>query len=380
MQIHCVMEEDFDSAPRWKITAKKGLGFWPEEAAGEWSSSDYKKTPVLTGEFDELDFAEKTEGGNRYVLVVSAKGERVWFNAGAIKIPQAGRYPLAFDYATQVRKAQHGIRGSATVIYEDQTLEFGLMAVRAKTRREGPRTGATRIGTTSTPYTIVGPGLYRGYVTPRGKYVTAHGDNGLRKSLSIYVHQQWEDDKWVNGVRKKSGRSNNVFIHPAAIPDWLDGCLALGHEFSDFGFVSGPDSTEAHMELFAMLGIKTDAEFTKTQKLADAKKPRALITMTDKRPGAVDVVTLRVHLPIDPADPRATDDSFTLSSSDGSYQKTLGTKHDAIPGDKSLDLVFDGIDRSLVYSLEVDPGKDGTPYFVFESMPYSKIVSDKLAR
>lgn len=367
IEIHCAMLEDFESKPLWSIYSKKGLGFWPEASRGVWDKKDFKDTERVTGEALEIESADSA-AKNHYVLIQHGT-EKVWINVGKVK--SGSGYSLGFEYATQKRTAQYGIHGVAQATYGGKTLDFKLMAVRAKTRREGDN-----LGTRSGDFTLVGPGLYRGYVQARQKYVNEHGDDGLYRSVSIYVWGQFEDGKWVGGVRKKSGRSTNIFIHPAHIPDWLDGCLALGYNTSDYGFESAEDSTKAMRAVFELLGITTKAEYTKAQKLADAKKPKVIITMTDKRPGSTDKAVLRIRVPIDPTNAATADDTFRLVSSDGSsYDKTLRMKDDAEPGDKVVDLVFEEIDRSLSYSLEIDPGADGEKYFLFEDLPYSQLAS-----
>ncbi len=373
MEVHCTFEKNFESKPLWKITVKNGLGFWPEEYKGEWKKEDFLKTSQLTGDFLEIESVEKTEGGNCYILVKNGD-DNVWLNVGKIKVKQGTGYELEYQYAKQIRKAQYGIRGTALVKYQDKTLEFKLMAVRAKTRRDGLVTGKDRIGTKSTPFTLVGTGLFQGIVMPRGKYETKHGDDGLYYSLSIYLWRQYEDGKWVEGVKKIKERSTNVFIHPAYIPDWLDGCLALGHNFSEYGFVSAEDSEKAMREVFELLGITTKDQFTKLQNLSWNKKPKVIITMTDKRAGSSEKATLKVRIPVDPADSKSADDTFTLYSADDSYRKTLSVKDDSKPGDKSVDLVYGDLERSLIYSLEVNPGAEGKKYFIFENLSYSDIL------
>ncbi|MBW2662687.1 MAG: hypothetical protein JRD93_12025, partial [Deltaproteobacteria bacterium] len=120
----------------------------------------------------------------------------------------------------------------------------------------------------------------------RGKYRKKYKDDGLWKSQSIYIWGQEEpaeSGKWVAGVRKKVKRSQNIFIHPAHFPDDLDGCLALGGYFSDYGFVSYKDSRQALQEVFKLIGISAKQQFKKAQKLPTKKKPKFIITVTDIR-------------------------------------------------------------------------------------------------
>ena len=127
-------------------------------------------------------------------------------------------------------------------------------------------------------------------------------------------------------------------------------------------------------EVFELLGITTKDQFTKLQNLSWNKKPKVIITMTDKRAGSSEKATLKVRIPVDPADSKSADDTFTLYSADDSYRKTLSVKDDSKPGDKSVDLVYGDLERSLIYSLEVNPGAEGKKYFIFENLSYSDIL------
>lgn len=76
---------------------------------------------------------------------------------------------------------------------------------------------------------------------------------------------------------------------------------------------------------------------------------------------------LEVTFDIDPEDPTSRDDKITLSADDGSYKKTLTCKDDVKAGDRKTTLRWEGLDTSKKYSLEVDPGKEGKPYFLAKS-------------
>jgi hypothetical protein len=86
------------------------------------------------------------------------------------------------------------------------------------------------------------------------------------------------------------------------------------------------------------------------------------------------IPTLQIRLAIDPADATSADDKFTLKSTDGTYQKVMTVKDDSIPGDEFTDLVFENLKTTLNYTLEVDPGKEGSPYKVFENVPFQDLV------
>ncbi len=87
-----------------------------------------------------------------------------------------------------------------------------------------------------------------------------------------------------------------------------------------------------------------------------------------------EIPSLHIRLPIDPAKAESLDDKFTLSSSDGSYEKILTVKDDMTPGDEFVDLIYDNLKPKLNYSLEVNPGKEGSPYKLFEDVPYNDII------
>lgn len=80
--------------------------------------------------------------------------------------------------------------------------------------------------------------------------------------------------------------------------------------------------------------------------------------------------TFRISFEIDPNDVSCADDTFTLQSTDGSYEQVKTVKDDLIAGNNKMDLLFDGVDSSLSYSLKIDPGSGGSPYFIFENKPY----------
>ncbi len=83
---------------------------------------------------------------------------------------------------------------------------------------------------------------------------------------------------------------------------------------------------------------------------------------------------LYLRLPIDPSDAASKDDKFKLTSTDGKYEKTLTVKDDQVPGDKYLDLVFRNLKMSQNYTLEIDPGKEGKPYKIFENVPFKDLI------
>jgi len=86
---------------------------------------------------------------------------------------------------------------------------------------------------------------------------------------------------------------------------------------------------------------------------------------------------LRVRLDVDPADARTCNDRFTLRGSGPSglrYEQVRTVRDDLVPGDHAVDLLFDGLVPDLSYSLEIDPGRQGKPYFAFEDVSWSRLA------
>ena len=86
------------------------------------------------------------------------------------------------------------------------------------------------------------------------------------------------------------------------------------------------------------------------------------------------IPALHVRIPIDPSEAASHDDTFTLKSTDGSYQNQQTIKDDKVPGDAYIDLIFENLKVSLNYTLEVNPGAQGSPYKVFENVPYQELI------
>ncbi len=81
-----------------------------------------------------------------------------------------------------------------------------------------------------------------------------------------------------------------------------------------------------------------------------------------------------IQLDIDPDEAASADDTFTLFSTDSgqSFKQTKTIKDDKVSGDDYVDLTYIGLKRDLSYTLEVDPGKEGDPYMIFENKPFGK--------
>lgn len=89
------------------------------------------------------------------------------------------------------------------------------------------------------------------------------------------------------------------------------------------------------------------------------------------------VLKVRVRLAINPNDTASRDDQFILHAVRGSSeQKIIKTiKDDQVPGDNSVDLVYEHLWRDHRYTLEVDPGAEGEPYQVFKDVPLSQLIA-----
>jgi hypothetical protein len=81
---------------------------------------------------------------------------------------------------------------------------------------------------------------------------------------------------------------------------------------------------------------------------------------------------VEVTVDVDPNDPKTQDDKITLMADDGSYEETLAVKDDVTPGDAKTTLRFKVKDPSKPHSLQVDPGKEGQPYFVVVGKTFKK--------
>ena len=84
------------------------------------------------------------------------------------------------------------------------------------------------------------------------------------------------------------------------------------------------------------------------------------------------------RLEIDPESEEAQDDKFTLFSTDEgkTYSKTLTVKDDKVPNNEVTDLEFTGLNPSLNYSLEIDPGDEGDPYLLIDNVPFKELSED----
>lgn len=84
--------------------------------------------------------------------------------------------------------------------------------------------------------------------------------------------------------------------------------------------------------------------------------------------------SLAIQLDIDPNEAESTDDKFTLYSTDEAktYSQEKTIKDDKVDGDNCVDLKFTNLKPDLSYTLEVDPGEEGEPHYVFEDRTFGE--------
>lgn len=85
---------------------------------------------------------------------------------------------------------------------------------------------------------------------------------------------------------------------------------------------------------------------------------------------------LRLRLRIDPGDAETMDDRFVLRSADDppSYLVTRTIRDDTRPGDRCLDLHYEGLDTGLSYTLEIyRSAHDEQPERLFECIPFAQL-------
>ncbi|WP_395343628.1 PAAR domain-containing protein [Ningiella sp. W23] len=78
-----------------------------------------------------------------------------------------------------------------------------------------------------------------------------------------------------------------------------------------------------------------------------------------------------IRLNINPEIGSDIKDTFTLSSADGSYKESRTVKDDMMPGDEYLDLLYENLNPSLLYSLDHQYAVDGTTTQYFTNISYT---------
>jgi type VI secretion system secreted protein VgrG len=85
---------------------------------------------------------------------------------------------------------------------------------------------------------------------------------------------------------------------------------------------------------------------------------------------------LYVRLDVPPKESSSHYDRFILAATDGSFRQELKVKSDAIPNDRSVELLFTGLDKEKSYTLQVT-GTGKAPSTLFENVPYGQLVSGR---
>src|SRR5437660_11413568 len=114
------------------------------------------------------------------------------------------------------------------------------------------------------------------------------------------------------------------------------------------------------------MAVKLMARF----KLVSARKDEPAVAWAIKAPPQPVII----RLDIGPADAAHEEDWFSLRSTDGTYQQHRKVKDDHTPGDKFVDLLFEGLDPTLSYSLEIDDRRSKQKHFLFENVPYAELA------
>jgi len=99
-----------------------------------------------------------------------------------------------------------------------------------------------------------------------------------------------------------------------------------------------------------------------------APTPQSPAKTKDRRPR-----NLYVRLDIDPKDVATHDDKIILTGSDG-YRCEKTVKDDQVPGDDYVDLLFTGLYEGERYTLQVLETPDGSPYSIFQDVPYEELA------
>ena len=115
-------------------------------------------------------------------------------------------------------------------------------------------------------------------------------------------------------------------------------------------------------------------------KEADVKATRselkAGIELSAGRSHVIEIIeyTLHIRIDIDADDECPSDDKFTLRGGPDpetvEYEQERTAQDDLIEGDDYIDIIFTDLIPGLTYSLEVKPGEDEDPYFLFEDLDY----------
>ena len=91
-------------------------------------------------------------------------------------------------------------------------------------------------------------------------------------------------------------------------------------------------------------------------------------------------IKLIIELEIETEDIASQDDQYKLFCSDDEsvYKQTLTVKDDQVQGDEFLTLKFLRLIPGHSYTLEIDPGVAGEPYYTFEDVPLKELLSEQI--
>jgi len=105
------------------------------------------------------------------------------------------------------------------------------------------------------------------------------------------------------------------------------------------------------------------------------------LTLSSGRSHRIMIVEFAFHLrlDIDLEDENPWDDKFTLRGGPDpdtvEYEQVRTAQDDTIEGDDFIDLIFTDLIPGLTYSLEIEPGADEDPFFLFEDLPFEEMAS-----
>lgn len=317
--IHIIYERDFESKPLWQIGRKRknkdtgkwmiiGLGSWAEDKRGGWKKKDLRDTTRIKGLFLEIDSVKTSKGLH---VLIEHEGKKSWVNVGEVKPGQecewdSEKRKCRCNYRIKYRNAtcygpQIGVKGSFKVEYRRSTLNLKLLALREKRHQNGEK---------SLGWPYVGPGRYKGLVL-----AGEHVEKNYRVPV-IQIHETWDRNKreWIKGCwtatrekdedtgtviikrKRRKGKpktTTSILIHPTNFPWKLEGCLAPGRNFSDYGFASSKDSREAMLDVFNLIWphsstddswrARKDELFKKLRKLTKSQRLKFIVKVTDSR-------------------------------------------------------------------------------------------------
>jgi peptidoglycan hydrolase-like protein with peptidoglycan-binding domain len=217
------------------------------------------------------------------------------------------------------------------------------------------------------------------------------------KEIAVWLQNNWvkpdsefrKGDYDDNGVKNKFGERGGEKHHPGTGITDLQKDLATVKAYK--GKIDGifGEKTEAAVKLFqdkASKGELVDKD-GKAVEIPEDERLEGFRSGVGDGPtvaGAKDIAgknqcvgssgaELWVRIDINPDS--AGKDKFILTSSDGSFSASKTAADDKIPNNKSIDLLFENLDTSLSYTLEVK-NEDGS-VTLFEKVPYTELASLK---